>query len=126
MGPIPFDRGMVLIGGAPVAHLESGSVHITNGKQNIVDLNVGYAGAAKGAVMATITAKRFVPVAGFAKGQDMHDAVLKHKFVTAMALTGGKKYVVTGMPGDIGRDWGVGAAASEGWAIDGGVEVTTL
>lgn len=124
--PIYYDRGNVILGGAPIGDLESGSIQVQNGKQDIVTVNKGWAGVAKGALMGTITAKRFVPRAGFNKAQDLHEAVTKQKFIQAMVITGGKKYVVTGVPDGLGRDFGVSAASSEAFSLHGSIEITDL
>ena len=121
-----FDRGSVLIGGAPIADLESGSVEVNNGSLDVVTLGKGYAGVSKGPLLGTITAKRAVLRAGFSSSQDLHDAVVKQKFVQAMAICGGKKYVVTGVPKGLRRDFGVNATAMEDFSVHGGVEITDL
>lgn len=121
-----YDRGNVLIGGAPVADLEGGTVEISNGAQDVVTMNKGYAGVSKGPVVATITAKRAVPRAGYNASQDLHTAVLKQQFIQMMAICGGKKYVVTGVPKGLGRDFAVTATAMENFSVHGGVEVTDL
>jgi hypothetical protein len=121
-----YDRGQLLMGGAPVADLESGSVEISNGFQDVVTIGKGWAGGSKGPVMGTLTAKRAVPRAGFGGAQDLHQAVIKSKFVQAMCITGGKKYVVTGVYKGLRRDFGVNATAMEDFALTGSVEVSDL
>jgi hypothetical protein len=120
-----FDRGQVLIGGAPIASLENGSIELANGKQDVVAI-AGWLGVTKGPLVATITAKRAVPRAGIPKGQDLHDAVVKQRFVSAMAICGGKKYVVTGVPAGLRRDFGATATAMEDFSIHGAVEITDV
>lgn len=121
-----FDRGQVLIGGGPIADLEDGRISISNGFQDVITMGPGYAGGSKGPVMGTITAKRAVPRAGFNKAQDLHDAVLKQTPISAMAIVGGKKYVVTGVPKGLDRGFAVTATAMEDFSVTGGVEVTNL
>lgn len=121
-----YDRGQLLMGGSPVADLESGSVEISNGFLDVVTMGKGWAGGSKGPVMGTLTAKRAVPRAGYNSAQDLHDAVIKQKFVQAMCITGGKKYVVTGVYKGLRRDFGVNATAMEDFSLHGSVEVSDL
>lgn len=120
-----YDRGAVIMGGAQVADLESGSIEISNGALDVVTMK-GYAGASKGPVMGTITAKRAVPVAGLPSGQDLHTAVTKQLKMSAMAICGGKKYVVTGVYKGLRRDFGANATAMEDFSLHGSVEVSDL
>lgn len=120
-----FDRGQVLIGAFPAAELEDGSVEIANGDQIVVGMS-GYLGTTDGPVMGTITAKRAVPKLGFGTSQDLHDAVLKHKEISFMCISGGKKYVVTGTLPSLGRSFGVTATCVENVSIHGKLTVANL
>lgn len=121
-----YDRGAVLMGGAQVADLESGSIEISNGALDVVTMGSGYAGVSKGPVMGTVTAKRAVPRAGLPSGQDLHSAVTKQLKMSAMVICGGKKYVVTGVYKGLRRDFGVSATAMEDFSLHGSVEVSDL
>jgi hypothetical protein len=121
-----FDRGNILIKGVPVADLESGTIEITNGFQDVVTMNKGYAGGSKGPIMGAITANRAVPRAGYPTGQDLHDAVLKSEFVQFTGICGGKLYTVTGVPKNLRRGFGVTATAMEDVGLNGSVEVKDL
>lgn len=76
--------------------------------------------------MGTITAKRAVPRAGIPAGQDLHDAVLNQKFVQFMAITGGKKYVVEGVPMTVSRSFGAASTAMEDVRVHGKISVTDI
>jgi hypothetical protein len=114
-----FDRGQVLLSGAACADLESGSIEVTNGFNDVITIGKGYAGGSKGALVGTITAKRAVPRAGYTGSQDLFDAVVKQKFVSVMGICGGKKVVVTGVPKGIRRDFGVQSTAMEDFSVHG-------
>jgi hypothetical protein len=124
--PQLYDRGNILINGVPVADLESGTIEISNGFQDVITINAGWAGGSKGPLVGTITAKRAVPRAGFSSGQDLHNAVTKQQFIQFMCICGGKKYVVTGVQKNLRRDFGVTATAMEDLSLNGSVEVTDL
>lgn len=119
-----FDRGQILLKGKAIAELEDGSITITNGASDVVTL-AGYQGVAKGPKMGTITARRTVPRAGFSD-QDMHDAVLNATFLQVQAVTGGKRYTVTGVSKEIARSFGTQAAATENFSVNGQIEVVDL
>lgn len=128
--PQYFDRGQVFYGGSPIAELQSGSISVDNGFMEIVTMGgsggAGYAGGAKGPLMATITAKRAIPRAGINKAQDIHNAVVKQLFVQAMVVTGGKRYTVTGVPKGVNRAFGVTSASEEDFSLHGNVDVTDV
>ncbi len=121
-----FDRGQVVIGGAPIAELETGSVEVSNGAVDVVTMGPGYAGVTKGPLMGTISARRAIPRVGINSGQDLNNAVINQLFVSAIAVCGGKKYIVTGVPKGIKRDFGVTTTAVEDFTIHGAIEVTDL
>lgn len=120
-----FDRGALLIGGGIAAELQDGTVEFTNGAQEVIGLQ-GYLGVSKGPILGTIRWKRAVPRSGFQSGQDLHDAVLNHKFVQAQCITGGKRYTVTGVPNSISRSFGAAATSMEDDSIHGELKVTDL
>jgi hypothetical protein len=121
-----FDRGNILIKGVPVADLESGTIEMSNGFQDVITINKGYAGGSKGPVVGAISANRAVPRAGYASGQDLHDAVMRSEFVQFTGICGGKLYTVTGVPKNIRRGFGVTATAMEDVALNGSIEVKSL
>lgn len=121
-----FDRGQILVGGFPIAELEDGSVNVANGAIDVLTMIPGYAGTADGPVVGTITARRAVPRAGINAAQDLHKAVIKQTAVVAMAVCGGKRYTVEGVPKEIARQFAVTSAAVENFTIHGRIEVTDL
>lgn len=120
-----FDRGQILIGGFPSAELEDGSYEITNGSQVVVGMG-GYQGTTDGPVMATITAKRAVPKAGFGSAQDLHDAVIKQKEISFMCIAGAKKIVVTGVLPNIRRGFAVTSTCVEDISLHGKLTFSSL
>lgn len=76
--------------------------------------------------MGTISAKRAVPRIGVPAGQDLHDAVINQKFVQFMAITGGKKYVVEGVPKTLNRAFGAASTSMEDVRVHGSISVTNI
>lgn len=115
----------MVLGGAPIASLQDGSIEIDNGFAEVVGLQ-GYLGGSKGPVMGTISAKRAVPRLGIPVGQDLHSAVIKQTFVQFCAVTGGKKYVVEGVPKTLHRSFGAASTAMEDIRVHGAISITDI